>query len=218
MYQTCVDWIVAESPNRMTLDLGAGGGPSLPGNLENLTLEIGCEVTAALPDDPPVGCMDAEHTVEEPPGLGAITPYAVTVAGPYGSGSVSVLDEDYDVLVPSCGTPPCTFLLRGFDIELDDVNVQGFQFSNITLALDDVAEGTISGTAVTIPVGEMVFNLSTTVLAFGDPLFGTSPYVFQFSNSEPVEATWSGGVLEVQEAQFDLGQGLAVLSTEPPTL
>lgn len=217
--EECADFVVEEMGKGNLAAIWAMGstGQNKFGSLDNVTLYLGCDITAAVADDPPDACTEAAHTV--PPPNFVIDPVfnsAVTYVGAYGDGSAAVLDVDYDTYAPGCGTPPCRFDLEAFDLEIDDVTVGDYLFESITLSLDEVAEGTRTGSDVTIPAGNLVFNLSTVVSVDGEYLYGTAPYEFTVVNTEDVEATYFSGFFNVQFAEFDYGDVIAVLNTSPP--
>jgi hypothetical protein len=188
------------------------------GSLDNVILNLGCDISAAVIDDPPVTCIEAAHTQPFPePYIPGTTISTVTFGGVFGDASTGILYQDYTVYSPSCGSGPCYFELSEFDIELDDVSIGHFVFHDITLTLDEITEGTRTGTAVTIPSGYLAFDVSTVVEVDGDYPYGEDPYDFVFF-VEDLEATYDAGVFKVQSAVFDYAHigVIAVLNTEPP--
>jgi hypothetical protein len=214
--QECVDQVVAHPGEVVSWAMGSTMR-DVHGSPDNVTLYLGCDITDEVADEPPVSCDAAAHTVPPPNfDIDPVFVSAVTYAGLYGSGSTAILDDDYTVYAPACGSPPCFFELSEFDLQIDDVAVGDYLFESINLSLDEIAGGTRTGTDVTIAEGDLMFNLSVVVSVDGDYLYGTAPHNFVFVNTDDVEATYSGGVFTVQYAEFDYGDIVAVLNTDLP--
>lgn len=75
-----------------------------------------------------------------------------------------------------------SFSVTQLDIELDDINVGSFDFEDIRLELADDAEGTIDSGDVSIPAGELEFNVTFKLKITGSYLFGSNDFTLNFAN------------------------------------
>src|SRR5690606_3411684 len=117
---------------------------------------------------------------------------------------------------PTCNPGPCSFDLRSFDLEIDDLTVGIFILEDISVSIPHTITGSRTGTAVEFGIGDFDIDIAVKVKVDGNYPFGTTPLQFSVTNTNTVSATWFSNVLQIQEAEFEIGVVTAFLNTQVP--
>ena len=139
---------------------------------------------------------------------------AVAFFGMFGADSTDVTSASYTLLAPTCRTPPCSFVLTQFNVDLNDFSAGSFEFVDPHLELATPAGGWRDGVSVELPIGALQLTVSTGVKVNGEYLLGYRRFEFEFSNTEPVSAPLSlAGAFTIEQAEFNIYGEHAVLNT-----
>lgn len=222
-FQACTSGLVnaeGDSPNTYVLpdppDPGAG-------SLRNLIIsafecpDLNCELAE---DDPTTGGSSGGICLENPNWFEGNAAPSITGTGVPEQGTITLTLGDVDTEPQFAGVAVayerladcpadaiCPFALTDLRFTLQDVSFGFLTFQTPNVSLGRTAYGSQIGDDIKIGDGEFVLRIESSLLFVGQPFLEGITLPFVVTNKGTVHMTLSDGVLEIQDARFDLYGG-----------